>query len=185
MEGDIPSIRSLVVLDADGKRVVSRHYKPDHPTTADELAFEKKLFEKTMRTNAKSEAEIIMFDNMVTVYRNNADIWFYIVGSQSENELILVNVLTALFDALATSLRATPDKRNLMDNFDTLLLTIDELIDGGMILETDPNTIVNRVGMKGSDGGVVAGGAPDGAYITEQSFKSLFASAQEQIARFR
>lgn len=182
MEGDVPSIKALVVLDGDGKRVVSRHYKADYATTADELAFEKKLFDKTMRTNAKNEAEIIMFDNMVTVFRNSADIWFYIVGCQSENELILVNVLTALYDALATSLRSAPDKRNLMDNFDTLLLTIDELIDGGMILETDPNTIVNRVGMKGSDGGAVG---PTETAFTEQSFKSLFASAQEQIARFR
>ena len=124
-----------------------------------------------------------MFDNLVTVYRNSADVWFYVVGAHSENELILVNVLTALYEALTTSLRSQPDKRNLMDNFDTLLLTIDELIDGGMILETDPNTIVNRVGMKGTDGG--ATGATTEAAFTEQSFKTLFASAQEQIARFR
>ena len=54
------------------------------------LAFEKKLFDKTMRTNAKSEAEIIILDGLVTVYRNSADIWVYIVGTQTENELILV-----------------------------------------------------------------------------------------------
>lgn len=150
-----------------------------------------------------------MFDNLVTVYRNSADVWFYVVGSQCgvrvqtwhdqssrapqaaclpqlatcrslcpaprpanprappciryENELILVHVLMALHEALNAALRCaasphalialpwghgvalsgvlnralllhvrtTPDKRTLLDNFDTLLLTVDELIDGG------------------------------------------------------
>jgi hypothetical protein len=148
------------------------------PASAQEHAFEKKLSEKTIRTNAKSEAEIIMFDNMVTVYRSSADVWFFVVGHQAENELILVTALSALVEALASALRTTPDKRSLMDNFDTLLLAIDELVDGGMILETDPTTIVNRVGMKGSDGAVAGADA-----FTEQSFNTMFASAREQLAR--
>ena len=72
-----------------------------------------------------------MFDNVVTVYRNSADVWFYVVGSHAENELILVHVLMALLEALNGALRTSADKRTLLDNFDTLLLTVDELIDGG------------------------------------------------------
>ena len=51
---------------------------------------------------------------------------------------------------------------SLLDNFDTLLLTIDELIDGGMIMESDAAAITNRVGMKGAEGVPAAGetGAP-------------------------
>ena len=37
----------------------------------------------------------------------------------------------ALNRALPPRVRTTPDKRTLLDNFDTLLLTVDELIDGG------------------------------------------------------
>jgi len=177
--GDIPSIKSLLVLDAEGKRIVCRYYKSDFATLTEETAFEKKLFDKTSRTNAKTEAEIIMFDNMVSVYRNSGDVWFYVVGNQTENELVLVNALTALYDALSAGLRATPEKRILVDNFDVLLLTIDELIDGGMILETDSSAIVNRVGMKGSD--AATAGAEN--TFSEQSFNTMFASAREQIAR--
>jgi len=167
------------VLDGDGKRVVARYYKNQYATLQEETAFEKKLYDKTMRSNAKTEAEIVMFDNMICVYRNSADVWFYVVGSHTENELILVSALSALHDALSAALRTPPEKRNLMDNFDTLLLIIDELIDGGMILELDSNAIVNRVGMKGSDGGA---SGPDPSF-TEQSFNTMFASAREQIAR--
>ena len=38
----------------------------------------------------------------MTVYRNSSDVWLYVVGSQSENELILVNVLTTLYDSLSS-----------------------------------------------------------------------------------
>ena len=55
------------------------------------------------------------------------------VGSQLENELILVHVLMAMLEALNGALRTTPDKRTLLDNFDTLMLTVDELIDGGCV----------------------------------------------------
>jgi len=61
---------------------------------------------------------------------------------------VLVNVLTALHEALTSLLRGPPDKRALLDNFDTLLLAIDEMIDSGMILETEATAVVNRVGMK-------------------------------------
>ena len=68
--------------------------------------------------------------------------------ARAENELVLVNVLTALHEALTSLLRGPPDKRALLDNFDTLLLAIDEMIDSGMILETEATAVVNRVGMK-------------------------------------
>ena len=179
-KGEIPSVKALLVLDADGKRIAARYFTNDLTTTNDELAFEKKLSDKTTRTNAKSEAEIVLFDNNIAVCRNCADVWFYVLGRQSENELILVSVLSTLCEALNTALRTSPDKRTLMDNFDTLLLTIDELLDGGMILELDASAIVNRVGMKGSDS--APAGAQEGNF-SEQSINNMFASAREQLAR--
>ena len=181
---DIPSIAAVVLLDGDGKRIFQKYYKSHFASIAEEQAFEKKLFDKTVRTNAKTEAEIIILDGLVTVYRNTSDVWLYIVGTQTENELILVSVLTSLHEALGSLLRAPPEKRVLLDNFDTLLIAVDEMVDCGMILETDAQAIVNRVGMKAADGvnPAEAGGAIGGAF-SEGNFNSMFASAREQIAR--
>jgi hypothetical protein len=123
-------------------------------------------------------AEIIILDGLVTVYRNSCDVWMYVVGTQMENELILVNVLTALYDSMATLLRAPTDKRLLLDNFDTLLITVDEMVDAGMILETDTSAIVNRVGMKSADSGT-----PGGETFSESNLNSMFAQGREAIAR--
>ena len=108
-------------------------------------------------------------------------VWIYVVGSQSENELILVNVLMSLSEALSSLLRAPPDKRLLLDNFDTLLITIDEMVDSGMILETEAAAVVNRVGMKAAD--AAAPDAAAGGTFSEGNLNSMFASAREQLAR--
>lgn len=175
---EVPSIAGVMLLDGEGKRIVVRYYRGNFATVADEMAFEKKLFDKTMRTNAKNEAEIIQLDGLVTVYRNSCDVWLYVVGTQAENELILVNVLNALHEALASLLRAPPDKRLLLDNFDTLLIAIDEMIDAGMILETDASAIINRVGMKAADGGT-----PGGEAFSKGSMNTMLASAREALAQ--
>ena len=177
--GETPQIKAIVVLDGDGKRIVARYFGKDFASSTEELAFEKKLFEKTMRTNAKNEAEIVMFDSLVSVYRNSSECWFYVVGSQWENELILVNALLALHEALSSALRTTPDKRSLLDNFDTLLLTIDELIDGGMILESDANAIASRVQMRGAGGGDGPGAVP----LADMTISQALASAKDSFLK--
>ena len=50
--------------------------------------------------------EVTMLDNgYVAVYRSNLDLFFYVVGRNGENELMLSSVLDTLFDVLAEILR--------------------------------------------------------------------------------
>lgn len=49
--------------------------------------------------------EVILYDNQVVLYRSNIDIFFYVVGSMEENELILLSMLNAFYDAVSTLLR--------------------------------------------------------------------------------
>ena len=52
-----------------------------------------------------------------------------------------------------------------------------EIFDAGMILETDPASIVNRVTMRAADSR-----APEETF-SEGNLNSMFASAREQLAR--
>ena len=49
--------------------------------------------------------EIILYDNQVVLYRNSIDVFFYVVGSVEENELILSSILNAFYDSVASLLR--------------------------------------------------------------------------------
>ena len=80
------------------------------------------------------------------MYRASEGITYYIVGGMEENELLLASVLGTLLEVLNMLLRYVykscvsyphrkyrnkVDKRSLLDNWDTLLLAIDEIIDEG------------------------------------------------------
>jgi len=138
-------IKGIAILDNDGNRLLAKYFDPDvFPTVKDERKFEKNLFQKTHRANA----EIIMLDRLTCVYRSNVDLFFYVMGSQHENELILVSVLSCLYDSVSAILRKNVEKRTLLDNLDIIMLAMDEICDGGVPLETDPQVVAQRVALR-------------------------------------
>jgi len=89
-----------------------------------------------------------MFDGYLVLYQSCADVIFYIIGHQYENELILLSALNTFRETIDTLLKSQVDKRTLLENLDYVLLTIDELVDGGILFETEPELITSRVSLK-------------------------------------
>nr|OQO31449.1 hypothetical protein B0A51_02160 [Rachicladosporium sp. CCFEE 5018] len=151
------SINAILLLSADdGSRILVKYYSPPHiptnmgtdypgaqPYTSlkDQKAFEKGLLEKT----TKQTNDIILYDNRIVVYKAESDVMLYVVGGADENEVMLYNVVLALRDSLNILLKNSVDKRTLIENYDLASLCLDEIIDDGIILETDPVVIASRV----------------------------------------
>ena len=172
--GEIPQVLNVLLLDAEGKRVAVKYYDETMTTVAQQMAYERQIFAKTARNNARGDAEIILVDDKVVVYKFAADLHFYVTGSADENEIILSTVLNGFFDAVSLLLRGMLEKRSALENLDLVLLTIDELVDNGIILETDANVIANRVSMRGVDGETP---------LAEQTLSQALATAKEQLTR--
>ena len=51
--------------------------------------------------------------------------------------------------------RAQLDRGVIIDNLELVMLTIDEVVENGQIVELDPSAVANRVLMRGVDGGPV------------------------------
>ncbi|CAK9035714.1 Coatomer subunit zeta-1 (Zeta-1-coat protein) (Zeta-1 COP) [Durusdinium trenchii] len=178
-----PSVKAVLILDCnDGSRVHAKYYSKYFKDVAAQKAFELNLFSKTRAQSARSEAEIAMLDSTVCVFKSGIDVMFYVCGEPDENELILTTVLDAIFDSLNGILRSHLEKRTLLDNLDLVFLTVDEVIDGGLILETEPVAIANRVLMKGAAGSSGPGGAED-VPMNELTIAQALQSAREQLAK--
>ncbi|CAD7704003.1 unnamed protein product [Ostreobium quekettii] len=124
-------VKALVLLDSDGKRIVVKYYTPEWSTVAQQAAFEKSLFNKTCKTNSRGEAEVILFDDLVVVYKTLGDLTFYVTGSQSENELVLHGVLQAFYESVSLLLRGAVEKKTALENLDQVLLVMDDIVDNG------------------------------------------------------
>ncbi|KAK9267214.1 hypothetical protein L1049_009634 [Liquidambar formosana] len=248
-----PSIRNILLLDSEGKRVAVKYYSDDWPTHNAKEAFEKAVFTKTQKTNARTEgvrhpnnqnfssqsnvprcqicgrightavrcwfrydyvydvdenlpkaiatttvldtqgqdlnwyidtraksrmtsdeAEIAMFENNIVVYKFVQDLHFFVTGGEEENELILATVLQGFFDAVGLLLRGNVDKKEALENLDLILLCLDEIVDGGIILETDANVIAGKVASHSMDAG---------APLSEQTISQALATAREHLTR--
>ncbi|XP_077238488.1 coatomer subunit zeta-1-like isoform X2 [Tasmannia lanceolata] len=169
-----PSIKNILLLDSEGKRIAVKYFSDDWPTLSAKLAFEKSVFTKTQKTNARTEAEIVMFDGYIVVYKFIQDLHFFVSGGDDENELILATVLQGFFDAIGLLLRNNVDKRTALENLDLILLCIDEIVDGGIILETDASVITRKVAAHGVDGA---------APLSEQTLTQALAMARDHLAR--
>lgn len=114
--------------------------------------------------------EIALLEGLTVVYKSSIDLYFYVIGSSYENELMLMAVLNCLFDSLSQMLRKNVEKRALLENMEGLFLAVDEIVDGGVILESDPQQVVHRVALRGED-----------VPLTEQTVSQVLQSAKEQI----
>ncbi|CAF1080313.1 unnamed protein product [Adineta ricciae] len=140
-------VKSIIILDNDGNRIFAKYYNQSISTIKEQKEFEKSLFNKTH----KGTGDVILLDNWTVVYRNNVDLIFYVMGSINENELMLNAVLACLFDALNAMLRKNVEKRILYENLDLVILTVDEICDDGIILESDPIMVMQRVQIRQDD----------------------------------
>eukprot|EP00428_Durinskia_dybowskii_P065205 CAMPEP_0170373898 /NCGR_PEP_ID=MMETSP0117_2-20130122/10312_1 /TAXON_ID=400756 /ORGANISM="Durinskia baltica, Strain CSIRO CS-38" /LENGTH=191 /DNA_ID=CAMNT_0010628815 /DNA_START=35 /DNA_END=610 /DNA_ORIENTATION=+ len=145
----VPFVNSLVVLDIEGDRLFAKYY--DGRKKPEQSALELTLHKKTKTVSAKTEAEVLLIDQEIAVFKSGIECKFFITGPVAENELVLVGVLDCIFDTVSTLLKGQVDKRTMLDNLELILLTIDEVLDSGHIMELDPLAVVSRVLMKAAD----------------------------------
>lgn len=145
------SVQAVLILDNKGDRIHAKYYQAPHVqedarkgllhTVKRQKEFEKRLFQKTH----KQDSEIMIFEDHLVFYREYLDVTLCLLGSMDENEIVLQQAFAAFKDSLDLILNSGIDKRNIQEHYDMVLLAIDETIDNGIILETDPATIASRV----------------------------------------
>merc|ERR1711865_316675 len=134
-------------------------------------AFEREIFKASTRQPAEGEANIFMCKGLVVLYRSQDETTFYVVGSDDENEIILATVLDALVDACRKLVSGRLSTLNMLNALEYVMLALDELVDGGTILEIEGGAIAARVSMKSTTSDVP---------LHEQTPGQAFSSIREQ-----
>lgn len=136
---------------------------------------EQHAFEKALHTKTRSQySDIVMLDKQIAVYKNNADATVYVLGLLQDNELILQAVLDTIQGALETLLR-TVNKRSMLENYDFVLLVLDEVLDRGIVLETDVGLVCSRVSMSDRPAALTP--------LHEQTLAQMIDTAKTEIIR--
>mmetsp|Transcript_25772 Transcript_25772/g.48345 ORF Transcript_25772/g.48345 Transcript_25772/m.48345 type:complete len:196 (+) Transcript_25772:41-628(+) len=163
----VPFVNCLMVLDSSGERIMAKYY--DQRPKSEQDKYEALLHKKTKTLSFRSDAEVLLLDQEVFVVRGSSDCKIVVSGCIDENELILVSVLDVIYETILSLLRGQLDRRTILDNLELVLLTIDEVIDHGHIMELDPHAVSGRVLMKGSSDANTGGGSTSSSSSSNQS----------------
>eukprot|EP00605_Chrysophyceae_sp_TOSAG23-4_P001821 GSChrysophyteH1.ASY1.ANO1.2011.1 assembled CDS len=145
----VPFCNCIVVLNNDGQRVLAKYF--DNRSDDEQAKAENAFHKKTKHNKYIHDCDVILCDGEVVTYRTGSDCKFFISSTADENELVLAGVLDAIFDTLSLLFSGQMDHRTILDNLELVLLTIDEVIDHGHIMEMDPVAVQNRVIMRASE----------------------------------
>ena len=116
-----------------------------------------------------------MLDKQIAVYKVMGDATMYVLGSHDDNELILVAALEAMTESLEILLHGHVSQRTLLENFDYVLLVIDETVDKGVMIETDSQQIATRVSMSDRPAAMTP--------LHEQTLSQIIDTARSEIIR--
>ncbi|XP_053116694.1 coatomer subunit zeta-2 isoform X2 [Hemicordylus capensis] len=147
LEPSLYTVKAIFILDSFGQRLLAKYYDDTFTSMKEQKNFERNVFNKTHKT----DSEITFLEGLTIVYKSSIDLFFYVVGSPHENELMLMSVLTCLFESLNHMLRKNVEKRTLVENMDGAFLVVDEIVDGGVILESDPQQVIQKVNFRVDD----------------------------------
>ncbi|EEA06755.1 clathrin adaptor complex small chain family protein [Cryptosporidium muris RN66] len=172
----LQTILGCIILDSDGERIASRYYgnykSNSFMRLCNQLEFEKQLYQKGSKLAGRNEAEAIFVDEFLCLVYAINDICIYLISKKSENELILLDVINCIYGTLLTVTVNNISKKSLFENLDSVHLILDEVVDeSGIILETDPRVVYQRIRMQGSNA------------LEETSFNQAFTTAKENIMR--
>lgn len=144
-------VKAVLLLDTEGHRVYSKYYNVDAALTSrlGQSTFEQLLAEKAAKMQTKAtETDITLIESYTAVFKVFTDVTLYILGDDSENELLLQSLLDTLSEALDILYHGEFEKKNIVESLELLMLAIDEMFEGGMVLCHDFQTIIEKVLMK-------------------------------------
>ena len=142
----ICSIQFFLILDNAGKRIYCNYYTDEYKTIESQLDFEKKLCQITDKYMVdKSDLDIINFANFNILCKINSEISFFIGQDENENEILLEKVYNEFETQLFNIIQDSLTREKILNSYDKIIILIDEMINGGLVLNLDNDSLYNRI----------------------------------------
>ena len=133
-------IKFIIFFDNDGKRLYSKYY--DQNLIKIQKEFEIKLTKFVINNNIqRNDVDIFIFEEFTIVSKISPEIAIFIGSSENTNECLLVNFYDTLEYCLFNIIENSLTKEKLLENYDKIIILIDELINDGLIMNINVDNI--------------------------------------------
>ena len=133
-----------MILDKNGDRILAKYNANGSlKTIKAQLTIEKKINE--LLHNSISDTELITHGRHVIIARNYAEFSVILLADQSENELLLEEILETLTEGIKHFCGRNLKLPVLFRYYTEVLLLFDEILSDGLVVSLDSEEIVARV----------------------------------------
>ena len=134
-------IKFIIILDNSGKIIYSRYYT-DKNTPEKQRDFEKQLCFQVKNLNIlPGELDIFSIEDFNVFVKLIGEIAYFIGINENDNECLGNNFCKIFENCLSSILNDNYERTKIFNNLEKIMLLIDEMIDNGIIVNTDQESI--------------------------------------------
>lgn len=183
LNGIVCLIKFIVLLDNNGKTIYSKFYGDEFNNQTE---FISKLCSSTTNLNvAKEEVDIFTLNDYIIVSKISGEVNIFIGADDNENEVIVGNFFEIFQAVLCDIVPSSLTKENIMNSYEMLIIAIDEMINDGVVMNANEDSINDIIKMKqNNNNGFISFGSS--AQETRKSnfiFGSLLSGAKDYLSK--
>ena len=144
-------IKFIIILDNSGKLIYGRYFIDKDQERQRE--FEKQLCFQVKNLNiSQDELDIFNIDDYNVFVKIIGEIAYFIGIDEEDNECLGYNFCKIFENCLGSITNDNFDRQKIFDNLDKIMLIIDEMVDNGLIINTDPESIEKLISHQNESG---------------------------------
>ena len=134
-------IKFIIILDNSGKIIYSKYYT-DKNTAEKQREFERQLCFQVKNLNIlPGELDIFSFEDFNIFVKLIGEIAYFIGISENDNECLGYNFCKIFENCLSNILNDNFERVKIFNKLEKVMLLIDEMVDNGIIVNTDQDSI--------------------------------------------
>ena len=139
----------ILILDNNGKPVYTKYYNGIEDIKQ-QRELEMKICQATSNLNvAHDEIDIFSINNYNIISKIYSDIAIFIGINEEDNECLMYNFLSIFENVLSNVLGNKITKEKIIDNYEQIVIIIDEMINEGIVMNTDGDSLEKILYLRG------------------------------------
>ena len=171
-------VKFVIILDNNGKLIYSKYFTEKDQNKQRE--FEKQLCFQVKNLNvSQGELDIFSMNDYNIFVKIIGEIAYFIGLNEEDNECLGYNFCKLFENCLGNITNDNFERPKIFDNLEKIIVMIDELLDNGIIINTDSDTISKLVSHQEESGSkFISFGTSDNSSSGGGLFSSLFSGAR-------
>ena len=171
-------VKFVIILDNNGKLIYSKYFTEKDQNRQRE--FEKQLCFQVKNLNiTQGELDIFSMDDYNIFVKIIGEIAYFIGLNEEDNECLGYNFCKLFENCLGNITNDNFERPKIFDNLEKIIVMIDEMLDNGLIVNTDPDSISKLISHQEETGSkFISFGTSDNSSSGGGLFSSLFSGAR-------